>query len=297
MLSLSLETALQHGKLNIVIADGRGPRLVLDSTVCKANTPCRVPEHVALPFAHEVMKSFKHGAAFGRRAALALDFKAAHTIVKVKHSQHGTLLFEIKGRLFHYTVFHLGAKFSAYWWSRLGAMRTRVAHQLLASFPHGLWLYVDDLLALLQEEDCTKLCVYRRFCSHASMRPCLGRKHSSAQISHGAAGPSHSPLRRSIYRKQATSSKAPRPIQSIAQLQESVAQTPGSNTGPAYAGDQRLPPSQAIRDTSLQGRLSPSTRKCGRISWMHWMSRLKRRGNQQDSGCPSKHRCNVQDLT
>ena len=43
-------------KLNIVLAEGRDPRLVLDSTVCNANTLCRIPEHVALPSAHEVMK-------------------------------------------------------------------------------------------------------------------------------------------------------------------------------------------------------------------------------------------------
>ena len=138
------------GKLNIVMAEGRDPRLVLDSTICKANTLCRIPEHVALPSAHEVMKSFQHRDAFGQWIALALDFKAAHQTVKVKHSEQGTQLFEVEGKLFHYTVCHFGAKFSAYWWSRLGAMITRTAHKLLAEHPHRMWLYVDDLLTLLQ---------------------------------------------------------------------------------------------------------------------------------------------------
>ena len=103
------------GKLNIVIAEGRDPRLVLDSTVCKANTLCRIPEHVALPSAHEVMKSFQRGDAYGNWTAIALDFKAAYKTVKLKHSEQGTLLFEVEGKLFHCTVCHFGAQFSAYW--------------------------------------------------------------------------------------------------------------------------------------------------------------------------------------
>ena len=97
------------------------------------------------------MKSFQHGDAFGQWIALALDFKAAHKTVKVKPSEQGTLLFEVEGKLFHYTVCHFGAKFSAYWWSRLGARITRTAHKLLAEHPHCMWLYVDDLLTLLHQ--------------------------------------------------------------------------------------------------------------------------------------------------
>ena len=55
------------GKLNIVLAEGRDPRLVLDSTGCNAHTLCRIPEHVALPSAHEVMRSFQHRDAYGLR--------------------------------------------------------------------------------------------------------------------------------------------------------------------------------------------------------------------------------------
>ena len=102
------------------------------------------------------MKSFQHGDAYGNWTAVALDFKAAHKTVKVKHSEQATLLFEVEGKLFHYTVCHFGAKFSDYWWSRLGALITRIAHELLAPFPHRMWLYVDDLLALFQRKDQAK---------------------------------------------------------------------------------------------------------------------------------------------
>ena len=144
------------GKLNIVLAEGRDPHLVLDSTVCKANTLCRIPEHVALPSAHEVMKSFQHPGAYGNWIALALDFKAVRKTIKVKPQEQGTLLFEIDGALHHYTVCHFGAKFSAYWWSRLGALLTRAAHDLLAGEPRRMWLYVDDLLTLMQKQHCAR---------------------------------------------------------------------------------------------------------------------------------------------
>ena len=156
--------AIAIGKLNIVLAEGRDPRLVLDSTVCNANTLCRIPEHVALPSAHEVMKSFQHSDAYGNWIALALDFKAAHKTIKVRPQEQGTLLFELDGALHHYTVCHFGAKFSAYWWSRLGALLTRTAHELLAEAPHRMWLYVDDLLTLLQKQQCTRpVCILLAF--------------------------------------------------------------------------------------------------------------------------------------
>ena len=59
------------------------------------------------------------------------------------------LLFEFAGQLYGYTVCRFGARFSAYWWQRLGALLLRIARQLLAQQPHKAWLYVDDLLAAL----------------------------------------------------------------------------------------------------------------------------------------------------
>ena len=154
------------GKLNIVIAEGRDPRLVLDSTVCNANTLLRIPEHVALPSAHEVMRSFQHGDAYGEWIGIALGFKAARKTVKVKHCEQGALLFEVAEQLYHYTVCHFGAKFSAYWWARLGALLTRAAHSLLGDQPHRMWLYVDDLLALLRSASCAQpICVLLAFLS------------------------------------------------------------------------------------------------------------------------------------
>ena len=137
------------GKLNIVTAEGKEPRLVLDSTVCNANIARKVSEKVSLPSNLDVHRTFSSDDAFGRWVALSLDFKAAHKSIKVQAKEHGCLLFESAGRLYHYVVCHFGAKFSAYWWQRAGGQLLRIVHALLATFSHRAWLYVDDLLALL----------------------------------------------------------------------------------------------------------------------------------------------------
>ena len=130
-------------------AEGKEPRLVLDSTVCNANIACRVPEKVSLPSNLDVHRTFSSDDPFGRWVALSLDFKAARKSIKVQDKEHGCLLFESAGRLFHYVVCHFGAKFSAYWWQRAGSQMLRIVHALLATFSRRAWLYVDDLLALL----------------------------------------------------------------------------------------------------------------------------------------------------
>ena len=129
------------GKLNVVLADGKEPRLVLDSTVF-----CKI---VALPSALDVQRSFLHDDAYGDFLCAALDFKAVRKCVKVAPHEQGTLLFEVEAQLYHYTVCHFGARFSAYWWARVGGLLVRSMHCLLRQFGHRAWLYVDDLLLLL----------------------------------------------------------------------------------------------------------------------------------------------------
>ena len=139
------------GKLNVVLADGKDPRLVLDSTVCNANTLCRIAEQVALPSSLDVRRSFLSSDLRGSWTGIALDVKAAHKRIKVSPAEQGALLFERQGTLSYYTVCHFGAKFSAYWWQRLGALLSRLLRGLLRAAPHRLWLYVDDLLVLLRK--------------------------------------------------------------------------------------------------------------------------------------------------
>ena len=62
---MSVEQTRQHwhkgiaiGKLNVVHAEGKEPRLVLDSTVCGVNPKCNIPERVSLPMVSDVRLAF-----------------------------------------------------------------------------------------------------------------------------------------------------------------------------------------------------------------------------------------------
>ena len=75
------------GKLNIVHAEGKDPRLVLDSTVCGVNPKCAMASDVRLAFLPKDTHSSFVGASF--------DFKAAHKQIQVHPSEHGLLLFRV----------------------------------------------------------------------------------------------------------------------------------------------------------------------------------------------------------
>ena len=94
------------GKLNVVHAEGKEPRLVLDSTVCGVNPKCNIPE---LPMASDVRPEDTHASFIGA----SFDFKAAHKQIQVHPSEHGLLLFRFADTLYHYRVCHFGARFSA----------------------------------------------------------------------------------------------------------------------------------------------------------------------------------------
>ena len=121
--------------------------------MCNANTLCRVPEHVTLPSALEVTRSFQHGDPYGAWQGIALDFKAACKTVKIHPDEQGIVLFEIDDEVYRYTVCHFGAKFSAYWWARVGGLVTRVLHRIAAHLKRRSWLCVDDLLCLFTHID------------------------------------------------------------------------------------------------------------------------------------------------
>ena len=72
------------GKLNIVFAEGKEPRLVLDSTICGVNPRCHLPERVALPMASDIRLAAQASDHHGAFVGASIDFKAAHKQVKVR---------------------------------------------------------------------------------------------------------------------------------------------------------------------------------------------------------------------
>ena len=137
------------GKLNVVFAEGKEPRLVLDSTVCQVNTRCHLPERLSLPMASDLALSTQPEDTPGAFIGASVDFKAAHKQVQVRPEEHGLLLFAFQGKLYRYRVCHFGGRFSAFWWQRTGAFLLRQVHGLLAWKPHKAFLFVDDLLCAL----------------------------------------------------------------------------------------------------------------------------------------------------
>ena len=147
---MPIEQARRHW---MVHAEGKEPRLVLDSTVCGVNPKCNIPERVSLPMASDVRLAFMPEDTHASFIGASFDFKAAHKQIQVHPSEHGLLLFRFADTLYHYRVCHFGARFSAYWWQRTGAFLLRLLHGILSAHPHRAWLFVDDLLAALHRPD------------------------------------------------------------------------------------------------------------------------------------------------
>ena len=68
---------LALGKLNVVFADGKDPRLVLDSTICGVNPRCHIPERVTLPMAADLRLATQPHDSHGAFIGASLDFKAS----------------------------------------------------------------------------------------------------------------------------------------------------------------------------------------------------------------------------
>ena len=127
------------------MSDSRPPRLVVDFTISGTNPNCDVPEHQQLPSARDVMRCFPLRGHAEELGALGLDVKGAHKLCVLHPTHRGLVGFSFKGKLFFYRVCPFGAKFSAWWWARLGSFFTRFIHHLIY-IAHALFLFVDDYL-------------------------------------------------------------------------------------------------------------------------------------------------------
>ena len=108
---MSVEQARQHwhkgiavGKLNVVRAVGKEPRLVLDSTVCGVNPKCNILERVSLPTPSDVRLAFMPGDTHASFIGASFDFKAAHKQIQVHPRERGLLLFRFADTLYHCSV-------------------------------------------------------------------------------------------------------------------------------------------------------------------------------------------------
>ena len=135
------------GKLNVVHSQGRKPRLVLDSSCCGVNQRCTLPETMVLPTVDDVRAAFHFQDVGTSFTGFSLDIQAAHKQIRLLPQDQGLVMFSFQNRYFHYKVAHFGGRFSAFWWSRVGALLLRLLHQFLHT-QHKAYLYVDDLFVL-----------------------------------------------------------------------------------------------------------------------------------------------------
>ena len=108
------------GKLGVVCADNRDPRLVLDSTICGMNGRCHLPEKQRLPNLRHVSFFLSTCPPLQEEwQGASIDVKAGHKRMLVKEEERGALLFQFQNRTFAYRAAHFGAKTIAWHWGRV----------------------------------------------------------------------------------------------------------------------------------------------------------------------------------
>ena len=139
---------LAAGKLGIVQVVGKKPRLIGDGSISGANGRCTIQERPRLPGLHGVQRILSKCERGSAWVALSFDVACAHKRVRVRDSEQGFGCFALEDELFVYRCCYFGAKYSAYWWARVGGWVTRMLHRFVW-VSHALFLYVDDGVLLL----------------------------------------------------------------------------------------------------------------------------------------------------
>ena len=138
------------GKLGVVLAPGRSPRLVVDSSISMVTANTVLPNHMLLPRISDVIQCDPDGMAEQQMTQLTLDVAKAHRRILVHPEDGGLLCFHANGELYRCITLNFGARASGWYWGRLAGIMVRSCHALLAH-GHALWQYVDDLLAWLDK--------------------------------------------------------------------------------------------------------------------------------------------------
>ena len=136
------------GKLGVVLAEGRPPRLVVDSSVSGVTCHTALPNRSCNPTLTDVFSSMPLSDSLERLVALVLDVAKAHRRILIRKQDRGLLCFRHKNVLYQCTTLNFGARVSSFFWSRAAGLLVRLIHRLLR-VRHSAKIYVDDLLCLL----------------------------------------------------------------------------------------------------------------------------------------------------
>ena len=110
----ALAKVVAVGRLSVARSDQRDPRLSLDSTIPNVNAKVLIEEQSFNPCVEDIAsaKVVSHSSEGG---GLTIDVSKAHKRLRIREDECGFLLFQHRGKPYHYTVCHFGARFSAAW--------------------------------------------------------------------------------------------------------------------------------------------------------------------------------------
>ena len=139
-------------KLNVVKAPGKKPRLIGDPTKSGVSEAAVIEESCPLPRVYDLDAILRrHDLKAEDWLLMVVDVLAAHKRIKIRPADQGLCLLNVGGSWFYYCCCFFGLKASAYWWGRVSAMLTRLAHRAIYT-EHAALNYVDDLLVLLRAD-------------------------------------------------------------------------------------------------------------------------------------------------
>ena len=138
------------GKLGLVLAEGRSPRLVVDSSISGVTQSCALPNRILLPKISDVAACAPSHLGAEEWVAASIDVRKAHRLIKIHPEDQGLLSFSWQGRFFICKTLNFGARPSSFWWARVAGCLLRLSHAFIF-LPHLMWAYVDDFLAGFQK--------------------------------------------------------------------------------------------------------------------------------------------------
>eukprot|EP00435_Cladocopium_sp_Y103_P041493 s465_g11.t1 len=83
------------GKLGVVLAEGRSPRLVVDSSISNVTANTILPNHMLLPRISDVIACAPTGPAQEDMLQLTLDVSKAHRRILIRPDDQGLLCFYV----------------------------------------------------------------------------------------------------------------------------------------------------------------------------------------------------------
>ena len=147
----SIDDAKEHfshpavGQVGVAFSSTRPPRLVVDSSVCRVNDRCKLPERTTLPSAKDVIRCFPLRNNPHDLAGFSLDITS---LSRSKLQINGFLVFD---SMTHYTFTEFARLDRRSVLSGGRGWILRFFHHAVW-IQHAAWLYVDDYLWLQQRD-------------------------------------------------------------------------------------------------------------------------------------------------